>query len=464
MAELLGAHVRETDAFTLRMERDPLLRSTITSVALFDRPPGWELLVERVDRATRLVPSFRERLVPSPLGLAPPRWVVDPDFDLSWHMRRVRAPAPCTLEAVLDMARVAGMSAFDPARPLWEFTLVTGLTGGRAALIMKVHHALTDGVGGMELAALVVDQHRTQDDQGPMPDAPTALRGGVAAALGESIGFGLSRWARVAHSMAAAAPGAVAEAVRHPRSTAAALASTASSLARFVRPVTTTSSPVMTDRRLQWHFEVLDVPVAPLKAAGRAAGGSLNDAFLSALCGGLRRYHEHHGATVGALRVAMPISVRKAGDPSGGNRITLVRFEVPVGVTDPTCRIRTIHETSARAQHERALPYSEAVAGVLNMLPPSVTGGMLKHVDFLASNVPGFPVAIYLGGARVDAFYPFGPTTGAAVNVTLMSYRDTCHIGVNTDVGAVPDADVFLRCLSEGFDEVVALAGPARPL
>jgi diacylglycerol O-acyltransferase len=83
---------------------------------------------------------------------------------------------------------------------------------------------------------------------------------------------------------------------------------------------------------------------------------------------------------------------------------------------------------------------------------------MLKHVDFLASNVPGLPTPIYLGGARVDAFYAFGPTTGAALNVTLMSYCDTCHIGVNTDVGAVPDPAVLLECLAEGFDEVLALA------
>lgn len=459
MAELLEAHVRETDAFTIRMERDPLLRSTITSVTLFDRAPDWDVLVDRVDRATRLEPSFREKLVPSPFNLAPPRWVLDQDFDLSWHLRRVRAPAPRTLETVLTLARVAGMAAFDPARPLWEFTLITGLTGGRAALLMKLHHSLTDGVGGIELAALVVDQHRKPADLGPMPEVPTSSRHGVAAQVGESVGFELSRWGHVARSLAASAPGALGRAVRHPAGTAASIAGTAASLVRFVQPVMKTSSPVMTERRLQWHYDVLDVPLAGLKAAGRAGGGSLNDAFLSAITGGLRRYHEHHGAVVGSLRVTMPISVRKPDDPSGGNRITLMRFEVPVAVSDPASRMRTIAKTAAKARKEPALPYSEIVAGVLNLLPAAATGGMLKHVDFLASNVPGFPVAIYIGGAKVEAFYPFGPTTGAAVNVTLMSYRDTCHLGINTDVGAIPDPDVFLRCLSEGVDEVLALAG-----
>jgi diacylglycerol O-acyltransferase len=457
MPALLEAHVRETDAFTMRMERDPLLRSTVTAICLFDRPPSWDALVERVDRATRLVPSFREKLVPSPLGLAPPRWVIDPDFDLSWHLRHVGAPAPRTFETVLETARIAAMTAFDPARPLWEFTLVTGLTGGRAALVMKVHHSLTDGVGGIDLAAHVVDLHRTPRDLGPMPPIPTAPAHGLASRVGDTIGFDLARWGGVARSIAAAAPGAVVRAARHPLSTVGAVADTAGSLARFVQPVTSTMSPVMTERRLQWHLDVLDVPVSELKAAGRSAGGSLNDSFLAGVTGGLRRYHEHHLSGVGTLRVTMPINVRADGDPAGGNRITLVRFEVPVDVVDPAARIHAINARCKRMRHERALPYSEAVAGVLNLLPPAVTGGMLKHVDFLASNVPGFRDAAYIGGARVDAFYGFGPTIGSAANVTLMSYRDTCNIGVTTDAGAVPDPEVFVRCLTEGFEEVLAL-------
>lgn len=459
MPDLLQTHVRETDAFTFRMENDPLLRSTITAVTLFDQAPDWDVLVDRVERATRLVPSFRAKLVPSPFGLAPPSWVLDADFDLSWHLRRVDAPAPHTFETLLEMARVAGMTAFDPARPLWEFTLVSGLTDGRAALLMKVHHALTDGVGGIDLAAHVVDLEREPADLGPMPDVPTGQSHGSAARLGESLGFELSRWARTARSLCTAAPGAAVHLVRHPVRTATSVAETTASLARFVRPVSTTMSPVMTERRLQWSFGILDVPFAELKAAGRAADSSLNDAFLAGITGGLRRYHELHESLVPALRVTMPINTRKPDDPVGGNRITLVRFEVPVAVTDPRARMRMIGRTCAAMREEPALPYSEAVAGVLNLLPTAVTGGMLKHVDFLASNVPGFPKPVYIGGGRIEGFYAFGPTIGASANVTLMSYNGTCNIGVTTDHGAVPDPDEFLRCLADGFEEVLDVAG-----
>ncbi len=459
MPLLSEGHVRETDAFTLRMERDPLLRSTITAIASFDRAPRWEALVARVERATRIVPSFRAKLVPSPLGLAPPSWVIDPDFDLSWHLRHVEAPPPHTLDTVVEMARIAEMTAFDPARPRWEFTLVTGLAGGRAALLMKVHHALTDGVGGIELAAHVVDPQRRPADLGPMPEVPVAAGPPSTGRLGEAIGFDLERWAQASVALLGATPSFAAHLLRHPARTVGSAAATAASIARFARPVVSTRSPVMRARRLQCSLRLFDVPLADLKAAAAEVDGSLNDAFLAGVTGGLRRYHERHEAMAPTLRVTMPINVRKPGDAAGGNRITLMRFDVPVAVTDPRARMRAIHEACAAVREERSLPYSELVAGLLNLLPPGVTGGMLKHVDFLASNVPGFPTPVYVGGARIEGFHAFGPTIGASANITLMSHRGTCHLGVTTDNGAVPDADAFLDCLREGFDEVVASAG-----
>ena len=110
------------------------------------------------------------------LRLAPPRWVVDPDFDLSWHVRRARIPSRGGMVAVREMARTAGMTAFDHERPLWEFTLLEGLPRGRCAFVMKVHHALTDGIGGIQIAAHIVDPSRTSPDLGPLPPAPAAGR------------------------------------------------------------------------------------------------------------------------------------------------------------------------------------------------------------------------------------------------------------------------------------------------
>jgi diacylglycerol O-acyltransferase / wax synthase len=200
-----------------------------------------------------------------------------------------------------------------------------------------------------------------------------------------------------------------------------------------------------------------------LKEAGHRAGGSLNDAFLAGVTGGMRRYHALHGVSVDELKVTMPISIRAADDPAGGNRITLMRIALPVAMADPVARIAEIHERAVAARHERSLPYTQSIAGGLNLLPRWYIGAILRHVDFLASNVPGMPVQMYVGGAAVRMQYAFGPTIGAGVNITLMTYRDTCALGINADSGAVPDFLQFQECLVAGFDEVLTLAAPKQP-
>ena len=188
------------------------------------------------------------------------------------------------------------------------------------------------------------------------------------------------------------APAEAVAALRHPQRAVREFTATAASIARFVRPVMTTKSPVMRERRLRWHFDTLDVPVDGLKAAAATVDGTLNDAYVAAIAGGFRRYHDRHGAIVEDLRISMPISVRHEDDAIGGNKITIVRFTVPVRLRTPAERTARIGELCRSARREPALGYGNWIAGVLNLLPVAVSGGMLKHVDLLASNVPGFPI------------------------------------------------------------------------
>ena len=116
------------------------------------------------------------------------------------------------------------------------------------------------------------------------------------------------------------------------------------------------------------------------------------------------------------------------------------------------------------AREERSLPYTDAIAASLNLLPPGVVGSMLKHADFVASDVPGFGFPVYLAGARVERYVAFGPTTGSSMNLTLLSYAGTCCVGVNIDTAAVPDPEMLARCLKEGFEEVLLLGGPHEPV
>ncbi|HMD45289.1 MAG TPA: wax ester/triacylglycerol synthase domain-containing protein [Acidimicrobiales bacterium] len=452
-----GSFMTETDAFSWRMEVDPELRSTVIAVAWLDSAPDWDRLTDKLDRAVRQIPVFCRRAVDIPGRVAPPRWAPPEDFDLSWHLRRVAAPPPATDEVVLDLTRVAAMAGFDRSRPLWEFTLVEGLEAGRAALIMKMHHALADGIGDVELGLLLFESTPEGVAPGRRLPVPLGRAPGAVALLGEAVAHDSRRVGRMAATALNSAVPTARRAVEHPFATARDVVGMATSIGRTVAPVSSTRSPCMTARGSGRRLHMMTVPTDRLKAAAAALEGTLNDAFMTSVTGGLRLYHELHEAPVDELLVTLPISTRTAEDPAAGNRITLQRFSVPVGITNVTERAQALGDKCRQARAERSLHHANAIAGVLNRLPVGAIGSMLKHVDFVASNVPGFPGPMYLAGARISGIFPFGPTIGAALNVTLFSYAEICCIGVTVDTSAVPDHGRLADCLEQGFAEVLAL-------
>lgn len=452
-----GEFMRPTDAFSWYQEADPALRATIVGIAWLDKSPSWPDLVTRVEAAARFIPRFRQRVEELPARLAPPRWVQDERFDLSWHLRRIAAPAPHTPDTVLDLARIEAMTAFDRSRPLWTFTLVEGITGHRAALIMKVHHALTDGQGAIKLAPYLFDRQRVS----PMPPRKAP---GTAGTRRNLLLAGLAHnWNRAFGTISRGVLGTVPaglRTVRDPVGSAKALLSTIQSIGATVAPVREVLSPVMRGRGLGRGLELVAVELDDLKRAAHAADATVNDAFLAGVTGGMRHYHAAHGATADRLRVTMPVSIRTESDSWASNRITLMRFVLPAGESDPATRMREIDRLARKVSHARSLSFTDAIAGGLDLLPTVVAGSMLKRVDFLASDVIGLPTTVYLAGAKMTAYVAFGPTMGCAANLTMMSYSGTCYVGINLDASAIPDPSVFIACLRAGFDEVLALATP----
>jgi diacylglycerol O-acyltransferase / wax synthase len=446
-----------SDAFTWRMERDPALRSTIVVVDWLDCAPDWDALVARVDRISRLMPSLRQRVIDVPFGLTGPRWSYDPHFDLNWHVRRIAAPAPRTRDAFLQFARRSAMGAFDRDRPLWELTVVEGIGDGEAALVVKFHHSLSDGVGGMRMLAIISDPHREPPDLGPMPPAPCGEATGQLTLVGEAAGSLAGQLTGLAKRGAQTAIPALIQAARDPFGLARETAAMARSVYRTAAPSSSTLSPLMRDRSMQRRLATMEISVDALKKAARTADGTVNDAYLAMVTGGLRRYHEHHGATVRYLRAVMPISLRIARDTGWGNKITLMRITVPAGEPDPATRMRLLHRIAQTAREERSLPVTGAIAGALNMLPVGYVAAILKHADFVASNVPGAPAPVYVAGSKITAMSTFGPTIGTSLNTTLLSYADTCDIGINIDTAAVPDPHVLLACLEESAAEITAI-------
>ncbi|ABM15496.1 wax ester/triacylglycerol synthase domain-containing protein [Mycolicibacterium vanbaalenii] len=450
----MSEFMRSSDAFTWSMESDPRLRSTVVTVLMLDRTPDWGEVRDRIERLSHELPMLRQVVVESPPP-APPRWQDCTDFDLDFHMRRVAAPEGGSFDDVLELARLAQMEDFDRARPLWKITLIEGLPEGEAAVLCTFHHALSDGVGGIQIAMTLFG---LTPELAPTDETPEVSRPSLLGDYRDAARYGAGLVTDAVTGVLTGVPRLVYDGVRSPLRTLNSVAEMATSVYRTVRPVNATGSPLMTERTLIRRLGVLEVPRPQLREAAHRSGGALNDAFVAGVAGGLRRYHEKHGVGVGALHLTMPISLRASSDAPGGNRITLMRFDIPVDEADPAERIRQIHERTERVRNEKSLPHTQLIAGFLNRMPRWYIGSILRHVDFLASDVPGIPVPVSLGGANVRVQYAFGPTIGSAVNVTLLTYVDTCALGIDVDSGAIPDVEVFTDCLRDGFDEVLALA------
>jgi WS/DGAT/MGAT family acyltransferase len=451
------------DAVMWNVERDPVLRSVIIAMVVLDQDPDLEVLRSRIDAMTRFVPKLQQRVVGNQNSLVPPRWEQDPHYDLDYHVRRLAVRDDGTLRPALAVAETMAEQDFDRKRPLWEIAVVSGLTGGQSAVIVKIHHAITDGVGGMAMAATLFDLGREpRTDLGAIPDTPElAARsplGRILSAASYEAGETLGRL----RSATGGAVGLAKDAVSDPLGAAGRSRAWVSSAGRLLAPADEPVSPVMTGRSLSVHFETFDIPLAGLKASARAAGATLNDAFVAAVAGGLRRYHEHHGQVPEAVRINMPVNTRTAGDNGGGgNRWVPARFLLPIDEADAAARLEALSPLLKQARTEPALALSDHVYRLLTRLPATVatnvSAGLMKGTDVAATNVPGPPIPIYAAGAEVLHMLAFAPKGGAAVNVAMLSYRGLVEISVNMDLAAIRDPDVMMRCLREGFDEVLAV-------
>jgi WS/DGAT/MGAT family acyltransferase len=226
------------------------------------------------------------------------------------------------------------------------------------------------------------------------------------------------------------------------------------------------ASPLLRRRGLATRTEAVDIDFDALRTAAKAAGGSLNDAYLAGLCGALRRYHERLGVAVDALPMAVPVSVRGPDDPAAGNHFTGVTLAAPIGQTDAGDRIRAVRTQMLSRREEPALGAFGAIAPVLSLLPQPLLEAVTEAVatpDVQASNVPGYIGDTYLAGAKVLRQYGLGPLPGVAMMVVMVSRAGLCTVTARYDLASVSDPALFASCLREGFDEVLALAGRSAP-
>ena len=445
------------------LDKEPALRSTFSNLTILDRPPDIARLRARLAKAVQLVPRLRQRVVSPPVRLAPPEWADDPGFDLDYHVRRLAVAAPGTDRQLFDLAALLGEDPLDRARPLWQFTVIEGLRGGRAALFQKMHHTFTDGEGGMRLSLMFLDIEPDADEAArsdalgddPEPEGPS----GPLDVLRDTIVHRAQRRVRRSRQLVTTAAGAATHPMRIPALAEGAVGG-ARSLVRQALITEAARSPVWTGRSLRRRLDVLSVPLDEAKRAAKAMGGTVNDLFVAGVAGGAGAYHRAKGAPVDELRMAMPVSTRKEG-ATGQNAFTPTRVLVPAGEADPMARFEEVRRRLGSTKSEPAVGLAEDLAGVLGLLPTSVLVRFAQQqaqtVDFATSNVRGSPVELYIAGAQILANYAMGPTAGTAFNVTLLSYRGSLDMGVHIDTAAVDDPDLLVRCLENAFAELLDL-------
>ena len=452
----------DAEALMWRMEKDPFLSSTFAAVTLLDRAPDFELFRRRMIGAALKIPRLRQVVRSSPGNLAPPRWVFDSDFDIDRHVRRVALPSPGDDRQLFDLATTITADPFDRVRPLWQFTIVEGLSGRRAALVQKMHHTIADGESGVRISLEFLDFERdaippelpdedeiaeAEEESDDESGAADVLRDIVNASL--RIPLGVAQQVRELLADPAQIPDAGNSAIRSMLGVADTLGET--DRAR---------SPLWTERSLGRHFEAASIPFAETKSAATALGGTLNTAFVTIATEAVARYHSELGAPVESLRASMAISTRTAD--SGANAFSLARMLVPTGDMGIDERFRAIDEATRAAVEANESASLDTLAAVAVTLPTSLICRLARQqsqpVDFATSNVRGSKDPVYCAGAQLLSNHPIGPLSGVAFNLTLLSYLGKLDLWLNTDTAAVKEPEMLRRLILEAAHALAAFA------
>jgi diacylglycerol O-acyltransferase / wax synthase len=441
------------DALMWRTERPPANSWTGVVLMIFDSVPQWAQVVEAHEWAMQVVPRFAEKVVEPVVPVGPPLWTRDPNFDLSYHLRRVSLPQPGSMGQLLEIAQTQGVIPLDRNRPPWVGLFVEGVEGGRSAYILQAHHVLMDGGGATQLFGRIMGRRR-ESHPGPLPEW-TEERATFTPV--QATSSGISRVVKNIPSVAGKVGAGFADATVNPLRAA----KYARSAARVVAPQSAAlPDSVKVGARTAWRFGVLECELTDVKKAGAAVGGTVNDVFVSAVLGGLREYYKSQGTDLPDIPISMPVSVRTK-DQMGGNRFTGAFFTAPAGTEDPAERIRAVHERVQAVRNEPALDIMGSITPLLNFAPAPVVTTALQQLTtsalVTASSWPGLTDPAYVAGARFDKMFVFGPLPGTSMCAAMCSHVGTCCIGINVDGAAFPNIDSLWAAMQQGLDQVLAL-------
>jgi diacylglycerol O-acyltransferase / wax synthase len=426
-------------------------------------PPARRDFAAHIESRLGLVPRYRQKLAFPRLEMGRPFWVDDPSFNLDYHVRHTALPRPGSDEELRQLVGRIFSQRLDRSKPLWELWLIQGLEGGRFALISKTHHALVDGVSGVDIATVLFDLQpvpadlQVENDWSPDPEPSDA----------DLVAEGIKGLVRTPVSIAGRALGALG----NPGRALADVREAAEGIGEIVwagmnpAPDVPLNVPIGPHRRVRW----VQSRLADFKEIKNALGGTVNDSVLAVVAGALGRWLQTRGVRTEGLelRALVPVSIRTEGEHGElGNRIAAMRGPLPVYVTDPVERLRAVQESMGNLKQSKQALGAEVIAGLQDFAPPTLLA-QASRINFstrlfnlIVTNVPGPQFPLYLLGREMQEIIPiaFLPEDHALA-IAIMSYNGKVDFGLLADHDAMPDLEEFAEMLEETLAELLEAAG-----
>lgn len=456
------------DAAFLYLER-PEIPLAIASISIFDGPIAFKPFLASIERRLPLIPRYRQKVVMPPYNLGLPSWEPDPDFDIRRHIIPVRLERPGGDAQLEALAGRILSQVMDRSKPLWDVHVVSGLKGGRGALIWRLHHALADGVSGAGLLSVVLDTkpqawraRRKETGHGrPTPTYQPSVGNVISGAVDSAV-----------QGLAAAEKGflGVVQSLLSGRmqSGLTDLRGLLPELAASVERLPF-NKPCGGERKFCWA----EFDLAQAQAVREAVGGTLNDVILTVLTRALAHYVRLHGesAVNRFVRIVCPVSLRNGGRPGElGNQISFLPVALPLDVRSPVRLMRAVTKRMAIMKHAGAAGWVALLAACIAAMPTPLQALLWRGLpeiilpvslfNIICTNVPGSPVPLYCVGRRMISSYPQVPTGwDLGVGCAVQSYDGKLCFGLIADAHAAPDVGRLRDFLYDAFDELRRAAG-----
>ena len=454
------------DASFLAQE-DESAHMHVGGVAVFEGPPPpFEDVLDLIRGRLHLVPRYRQRLAFPPMDTARPVWVDDPDFNILYHVRQTALPSPGDQRQLLRLVSRVFSQQLDRDRPLWEMWMVEGLEGDRWALLSKTHHALIDGVSGVDLATVLFDLS-PEGTEIRHPEEPwePARAPGASTLIASGL---LSATRAVVNSVRD-----VVSTVTNPQYAFDGVRDGVQGLAEFAwaganpSPDNPLNVPIGPHR----HFRVVKANLADFKEIKNSLGGTVNDAVLAVVSGALRTWLISRGVRTEGLelKAEVPVSVRSEHEHHQlGNRITAMSAPLPIYIEDPEARLAVVRKSMDDLKSSKQALGAEVIAGAMNFTAPTILAQAsrlnfsTRLFNLIVTNVPGPQFPLYVEGRRLLEIFPvaFLPNNHALA-IAIMSYDGELNFGLLGDYDAMHDIDVVADGLRDSIDELLAISATA---